>query len=291
MTPRTRRRGGHLAASLVLALLALVAAPAIGSAAPAPPAANGASFLRLAHLSPDTPNVDVYLASVSDPALRFTVPGVGYGAVSDYRSLPADTYTVAMRESGAPADSPPVISTTVATEDGAAYTVAGTGRYTDLGLQVLSDDLRMPEAGQSRIRVVNAATSADRVDISVDGGPVIAEELEFAGTTGYRSVPVGAWTLQVGSVGRDDPARVPIDVGANTVYTVFLLDGPDGLSAELYRDSAGAGAVPVGSVATGQGGTAPEATPPATLLPAALLSAGALAVAVGALALRARAHR
>lgn len=36
---------------------------------------------------PTTPNVDVYVASVADPARSIVVPGVGYGAVSAYRAL------------------------------------------------------------------------------------------------------------------------------------------------------------------------------------------------------------
>ena len=69
-------------------------------------AQEGDSYLRLAHLSPDTPKVDVYVASVADPARSFVVPGVGYGAVSPYQPLPAGSYVISMRGAGAPADSP-----------------------------------------------------------------------------------------------------------------------------------------------------------------------------------------
>lgn len=73
MTRTWWRRCRNAAAALALAVLALVAAPTAGSAAPPAP---GAAFVRLAHLSPDAPAIDVYLASVADPDLRFTVPGV-----------------------------------------------------------------------------------------------------------------------------------------------------------------------------------------------------------------------
>ncbi|MDN5749910.1 MAG: DUF4397 domain-containing protein, partial [Pseudonocardia sp.] len=218
---------------------------------------TGSAYVRLAHLSPDTPDVDVYLASVTDPDLSFIVPGVGYGAVSDYRSLPVGIYTVAMREAGAPADSPPVIATTLSTEAGAAYTVAGTGHYTDLGLRVLSDDLSAPAPGEARVRVVNGAASAPRVDIGLvgPGGPQqLATGVEFATTTGYRSVPAGAWTLRVDVPGPAGPVEVPVTVPENSVQSVLLLDGPEGIVAELHADSVGAATVPLGSVATGRGG-------------------------------------
>lgn len=266
-------------AVLVLAVLALLPMGAVALAQP------GSTFVRLAHLSPDTPDVDVYLASVGDPDLRFTVPGVGYGAVSDYRSLPAGTYTVAMREAGASADTPPVVSTTLTADPDTAYTVAGTGRYTDLGLRVLADDLTMPGPGEARVRVVNAAASVASVDIGLTGGrgtEPVATGVGFADTTGYRAVPAGPWTLRVSAPGR--PAvETAVSVGPNTVQTVLVLEGPEGFVARLHRDLAGAASVPVGSVATGFGGAG--AAPVLPFL-AAGLAVAAVAAAAGRTALR-----
>ncbi len=263
----------HILLALGAALGLLLAGAGVAAGQPA------TAYLRLAHLSPDTPPVDVYLSSVSDPALRFTVPGVAYGAVSDYRPLPTGSYTVAMREAGAPADSPPVISTSLTTAGGDAYTVAGTGRYTDLGLEVL-DDLTMPAPGEARIRVVNAAAGAARVDVAIAGGPVVARAVEFAGTTDYRSVPAGDWTLQVTVPGATGAREVAVSAPVNSVSTVFLLDGPAGVVAQAHRDSTGAAAVPLGSVATGFGGTSTGPAPLGALAAATLVGAALVAVGV-----------
>ena len=57
--------------------------PDIGAALAAPPAAAASvGYVRLAHLSPDTPPVDVYLSSVAGGAPK-KFPAVGYGTV-DY---------------------------------------------------------------------------------------------------------------------------------------------------------------------------------------------------------------
>jgi hypothetical protein len=235
-------------AALVLTLLGAV--PAL--AAPAP------TYLRLAHLSPDTPDVDITLTSVGDPTWSATVPGVGYGTVSDYRSVPSGSYTVAMRPAGAPPDSAPVISTVLDARPGAAYTVAGTGHYTALGLQVLDDELSMPPAGSARLRVVNGAATAPQVDIAVEGGGPIAQGVAFATATDYRTVPVGRWSVTVTAPG-GAPSTLPVDVATNATYTVLLLDRNGGYVAELHQDAAGAGTVPVGGVDTGMGGTADPA--------------------------------
>src|SRR5262247_1651830 len=94
------------------ALLAAGLAPSIVEAAPAA-AAGPVGYVRLAHLSPDTPDVDVYLSTVGSTAAPKVFPGVGYGVVSIYLTVPIGTYAVAMRAAGAPATDPPVLTTNV----------------------------------------------------------------------------------------------------------------------------------------------------------------------------------
>lgn len=243
---------------LALALLvpvALLAAGPMAATATAAPAAQGSGYLRLAHLSPDTPHVDVYVASVSSPARTFTAKGVGYGALSPYQAVQPDTYTIAMRAAGAAADTPPVLSTTLTVRAGAAYTVAGLGKYAELALRVLDDDLTMPPAGQSRVRVVQASTKAPSLDVSVKGGSSVASGVGFAQTTGYRTVTSGDWTLLAGPPGAA-ATELPVKLAATGVYTVLLIDKNNALFAELHTDAIGAGpVVPAGGVETGLGGT------------------------------------
>jgi Domain of unknown function (DUF4397) len=225
----------------------------VGSGAAA--AADGSAYVRLAHLSPDTPQVDVYVAAVADPAASFVVPGVGYGAVSQYRPVRPGSYVVSMRAAGAAPDSPPVISTTVDARPGGAYTIAGTGMNAGLGLTVLDDSVATPPGGQASVRVVNAAVSAPAVDVGPAGKPAWATGVRFASATDYRDCPLGDWTLTVTSGGR--PATtLPVKLAANSSYTVLLVDQNGALAAQVYRDTTGPGVVPVGGVNTGMGGTA-----------------------------------
>lgn len=249
-----------------------------------PAAAADGAFLRLAHLSPDTPEVDVYVVSVSDPADTIVLEGVGYGAVSEYQNVLGGTYTISMRPAGAAASTPPVISTTLNTSPGNAYTVAGVGVFDDLGLTVLDDDLTLPPAGQSRVRVIQASASEPELDISVDGGPTLGTDVAFATTTGYTTVPPGNWTLRVdGTAGL--AATLPLTVEAGGVYSVLVLDDSSGgLTVVTRVDAASSGSVPVGSVETGAGGAA--AHPAGSL---GLLAGATMLVVAGTLAGRRRA--
>jgi hypothetical protein len=95
--------------------------------------AQDVGYVRLAHLSPDTPEVDVYLSSQSSGFKEQIFRGVGYGIMSKYLALPVGGYVVAMRPSGAAASTPPVLTTQVSVTSGGAFTVAGVGHYAELG--------------------------------------------------------------------------------------------------------------------------------------------------------------
>ena len=261
----------------VVALLLALVGPAIGLAAPAvalaAPADTPPAYLRLAHLSPDTPKVDVYVNSAADPSRSFVVPGVGYGAVSQYQPLPPDSYVISMRPAGADASSPPVISATVDARSGAAYTVAGTGKSANLGLSVLNDKLDIPPAGKASVRVINAALSVPSADVGPVNGPVWVQDVAFGTETGYVDCPLGKWDLAVTSSGTS--STVPLTLQENSTYTVLLIDKGTGLEPQVTRDSTGAGMVPSGAIETGLGGAAgPDLLPAAVGGVAVLLLVG-----------------
>ncbi|MET8148052.1 DUF4397 domain-containing protein [Actinoplanes sp. NPDC049668] len=247
MSDPVRRFAGAAAALAALAAVVLAATPA---------RAAGAGYVRLAHLSPDTPAVDVYLKSDSGAVRDQKFDGVAYGAMSDYLRLPTGMYSVAMRRAGAAASTPPVLTTQVTVAAGAAYTVAGVGRYADLGLRVLKDDLRLPGAGESKIRIIQASVKAPVLDVGGANGKPIADAVQFATTTAYREVNPGKWTVRVTPSGGGETSNLPCTLGAGNVYSLLVLDDKGGgLKPELHIDAARQGTMPRGGVATGAGGT------------------------------------
>ncbi|WP_067505000.1 DUF4397 domain-containing protein [Actinoplanes sp. TFC3] len=257
---------------------AALAAATVAVLCAAPAQAAGSGYVRLAHLSPDTPAVDVYLKANGGKLKDQRFNGVAYGAMSDYLRLPTGTYSVAMRKSGAKSDSKPVLTTQVTVADGGAYTVAGVGRYADLGLRVLRDDLKLPSGSESKIRIIQASVRAPVLDVAGTNGKAIADGVAFATTTDYRQVNPGKWTVRVMPTGGGSPSELPCTLGEGNVYSLLVLDDKKGgLKPELHIDAAGAGSVPQGGVATGLGGTERPSQ-----LPIALLLAGLAALLAGA---------
>ena len=269
----TRRRLGRPAAALlVLAALAfpggLLTGPAASAAVP--------GYVRLAHLSPDTPQVDVWVTSFKGSSFSKVFRAVGYGVVSDYQRLAPGTYTVAMRSPGAARDSEPLLRTNVAVQPGGAYTVAGVGRNSQIELKVLNDDLSRPSPGTARMRVVQASSVAPVVSVSTTAGTTIAADATFPSTTAYAEVPAQAWTLQAKPAEASvPPARASVDVRSGTIYTALVLDkGKSSIQLVVRADAASSSGRPVGSLATGEGGAAGDGTP----VRAVVLLAGSLAL-------------
>jgi hypothetical protein len=231
----------------IIAVLAALGLPAAWAA--------DDGMIRLAHLSPDSPSVDVYVDNVADPGARITLTGVGYGSVSPYQSLPPGTYTVSFRAAGADPASPPKLSTTADVGPGTARTVAGVGLFANLSLAVLDDDLSLPPAGSARVRVISAAATAPSVDVSV-GGTTLASGLAMGKAGDYVDIPGGQTTLRITPQG-SPPAEVPVTVDAGSVYSVLVLDQQGGgLTVTPVLDAASMPTVPAGGVETGAGGTA-----------------------------------
>jgi hypothetical protein len=285
-------RPAFLVALLAVSMLGLALAALAPSAASAATAKVG--YVRLAHLSPDTPDVDVYLDSVSSSAKEQVFPGVGYGTVSPYLSLHVGEYAVSMRVAGADPKSPPVLTTDVIVAAGQAYTVAGVGRHADLGLRVFHDDLSSPAPGKAKVRIIQASINEPQLNVSLTNGTKIASNVAFATTTSYRQVAAGNWTLDVvpsnGSSGR---IKLHVDLKPNNVYSLLILDGRSGqqqqpgadgafITADLKLDAA-SGRAPSGAVQTGLGGSAPRTMP--TVAVSVLALAG---VAFGGIAIASR---
>lgn len=265
----------HNALRLVVAVAVVMSVGLLG-AVPAW-ASSGTGWVRLAHLSPDAPAVDVYLYSFGDPAARLVLRHVSYGMVSPYQQVPAGDYTVSMRAAGAAATAQPVLSTGFSVGAGDAYTVAGLGPAAGLRLQAFKDTVAVP-AGRTLVRVIQASLRQHQVSVTL-GRLVLARNLPFARATSYQAVTAGTRIVRV--AGNSENASLDLALPADTIHTLLVLDGTSRLRITDLEDAAGSQVQPSGGAATGLGGTAPRpaAFPLAWL---AVIAAGTLLVGVGA---------
>jgi hypothetical protein len=241
--------------ALVLGLAALLG---LALAAPAF-AQNGQAQVRVAHLAPDAPNVDVYVNGEPVPALQ----SVPYATISSYLPLPAGTQQVTVYAAGD--TSSPVIDTPVDLAAGRAYTVAAVGLVADgsLTAQVYQDDLRAPSAGNAKVRVVHASPDAGPVDVVPRGGSPLVSSLTFPDASPYAEVPAGTYTLDVNAAGTNDTVLTVPDaaLASGGVYSAFAIGTvyADSLDVLLVQDNAGTGST-AGASASASASTSASAS-------------------------------
>ena len=259
------------------ACLAAPSASASASAASAP--ATG--WVRVANLSPGNPAVDIYLIGFGSSGQATVLRHVSYGDVSSYMAVSAGQYSVAMRPVGAPASSPPVVSTNFMVSAGTNYTVASLGPAAARRIEVLRDQMAAPQ-GSASIRVIQASLKQAQVTVSYAGG-VLAQQLTFGAVTSYMSVQPGTQMVQFSAAGVK--TSMSVTLAAGSVHTIVVLDSSSGLQVDDLTDAAGSSDAPVGGAAMGFGGMAPR-DPPGSAPWLATLAAGLLLMAVGVLGLR-----
>jgi hypothetical protein len=201
-------------------------APDLAGSGPAP------AELRVAHLSPDAPPVDVWL----DGAV--VLSGVPFQAVSGHLPVGAGEHRVQVTPAGA--TEPVVIDATVDLASGVSYTVAATGLLGSGDLQplVLVDE-RSSGPG-SRVRFVHASPDAPGVDVALTGGAVLFPNVSFRESDGYLSVDPGVYDLEVRLAGTSTVALplpgTTLPAGSVTVFAIGLV-GDGSLAALPVLDS------------------------------------------------------
>lgn len=263
MIPRTGRRVLGLGLAAAVGLLPALPGPA---GAAAPPA-----LVRVAHLSPDGPAVDVLIDG------RRIRSGLKFTAVSAYVTVPGGRHDIEVRGQGLDLSAHPDLAA------GSAHTFAAMGTLAKPLARMFTDRLGTPPAGKGSVRVVHAAPGVPPADVVAQTGAVLYQDIAFGQDPGYRSLPGGSYAVTMRRAGTGDVllAARGIAVQPGTVYSIWAVGGGGKpLSLVRTRDAAGVGRVPAGGAATGYGGTAPGgnsggAAGGALLLGVIVLAAGA----------------
>jgi len=183
----------------------------------------GTANARVAHMSPDAPNVDVYVDG-GDPVLS----DVAFGAVSDYLDLSAGEHDVEITAAGDASTS--VFDDTVTVEADTDYTLVAAGEISDMADQafevlVLEDDNSSIGGNMARLRAVHVSPDAPNVDITAGGGSVVLfDDVPYGGSE-YTEVEANDYTVEIrgDTDSNDGEVQADFDVSLNggTVYTAF----------------------------------------------------------------------
>ena len=205
--------------------------------------------LRIAHLSPDAPAVDVCIAPHGSGA--FTGPvlasagaagGLAYGNVTTYLEVDAQQYDVRIVAPGAATCDEAVggladITDLPVLPGGASATIAAIGRLDSatsqpFRLAAFIDDTEVT-FGKAKLRVIHAAPGTAGVAVGFGGGAVFSpfiDNVQFGSTTqannGYFEIaPVAGAEITARDIvsGRDAISIKPVNVPAGAIVTAFAI--------------------------------------------------------------------
>jgi hypothetical protein len=220
-----------------------------------------AADVRVAHLSPNTPTVDVLAgaAGSTDPkGLLFDA--ASYPGVTGYLPVPTGSYDI---DVVLDSDNS-VIGIDVdglAIDGDTDYTIAAVGLLggdPELQPLVFVDDNTL-DAGNARVRFIHASSNAPTVDIDAVGVGTVFDDVERFTSGGYITVPAGTYDFDV-LVSDDRPSGSVLDLDgisleAGTVYTVYAIglvgDANTPLSATISVDAVVPEPATAGLLATG----------------------------------------
>ena len=235
--------------------LAVVAALAVGALVPSTPVSADApavadALVRVAHFSPDTAGVDVWVDG------KRVLQNVGYDTVSDYVPLPSGDHEFALRPFGASASSKAVLSASAALAPHIAYTIAGVGLNRALRGQIFQDNLGAPPAGTAKVRVINAAVGTAPISVALAGRATFGA-VKFSTASRYVPVSPNTYAVRVSADGKTVLDVPKIVLGAGIIYS-FAVIGGAGKPLQLVPvvDARAPAVTPVGPAGTGGGGTA-----------------------------------
>ncbi len=210
----------------VIHVIDAVLLPPADEAPAAEVAAEDMVHIRVAHFSPDTPAVDVYVNGELS-----AVQGLEFPAITDWIALPAGTYNLAVAPAGTSLDAAAIGPADFDLPAGAWLTVAAVGSLANGTLKpaIVAEDYSPIPEGDTRVTVFHAIEDAPAVDVRA-GGSVVIAQLAFPGKLGnndgaftLNTIPAGSYDIQVTPAGLSTPVVIDLpgtEFAANTNYFV-----------------------------------------------------------------------
>ncbi len=149
--------------------------------------------VRVAHLSPDAPNVDIYLDG-EGPFLS----DVPYQAVSNYFAVPVGSRTFDIVPTGDPLTESVVNLPNIPVEADKNYTAYAYDLAANIKGGAFEDDYSPRTSGNFRVQAIHTANGVGEVDVlnvtSMDEN-ILIPDLPFGGTSGFTELPEGEYRL------------------------------------------------------------------------------------------------
>jgi hypothetical protein len=224
-------------ARAVLCLVGGAWMPVLLSGCAIPIAAAGVAEVqvRLVHVAPNTPPLDLEVRGVK------VARSVAYGLVSEYTRLPTGEYDILLLATPVTSSASQVVAKTVANfRGGGVFSVVAADESNRVTALVLEDNIS-PLFDQALVRFVHAAPDAPPLQWQGERGRVLIPQLAFGQASTFQVMRPGFTQVQVFTVAPRIPLqRFDLQLEAGKVYTLYvagLLRSNPSLSGVLAEET------------------------------------------------------
>lgn len=220
------KRRSLLSSGGALALAAVL--PACGGSGGS---SSGSYRLRLINASPDFASLDLYLDST------LSITGTAFGSASAYVTSGTTSVTTALAATGS---SSYAASTSRSITAGRDYTMVAYGWSSGLKTQLFADAETAANSGETKLRIIHAATDAGSIDVyltgeadSLSSSSPLNASVGAGNATGYTAVKAGTYRLRITGAGNVDDVRMDVSGVSLTSTQVLSLITVPGRSGVL----------------------------------------------------------
>lgn len=176
-----------------------------------------ASYIRVLHASPNSPNVDVYANG------NLIAGNLRYREFTPYLKVTPGLYNITIYPAGTTAT--PVLSTQATINPAAIYTVAAIGRSPNLEIFPVREPRTALSPGHANVRFVHLSPNAPAVDITTPDGKAIFRNIAYKGITEYVPLRPGRHNLEARAAGTNNVVlNVPnIVLRPQRNYTLYAI--------------------------------------------------------------------
>jgi hypothetical protein len=186
-------------------------------------AQTGTASVRVLHMSPDAPSVDVYVDG------QRALEKVTFGAASDYLPIPTGEHRIQIVPTGQEDLDDAVIDTTIDLRRARPYTLAAINSLDNIELLVRSDITSAVPEGQARVRIFHVAPDAGAVDIRAAGSTTPVLTNQYFKSADYVNLPAGTYAFEALRAGTNEVALTTPELRFEPgwSYTVFVTGSTD----------------------------------------------------------------
>ncbi len=236
-------------AGAVLCIVGGALMPGLLSSCAIPIASAGAAEVqvRLVHVAPNTPPLDLEVGGVK------VARSVAYGSVSEYTRLPMGDYDIMLFATPETSSASQVVAKTVANlRGGGVFSVVAADEPNRVTALVLEDNINSL-FDQALVRFVHAAPDAPALQWQGEQGRVLIPQLAFGQVSTFQAMRPGFTQIQVAiapsapapgvqsAPGRSIPLqRFDLQLEAGKVYTLYvagLMRSNPGLNMVLAEET------------------------------------------------------